>query len=698
MIKNYYHNIFFFLLVSFLLAIYFVGPNNFFFNRVDWLYGSGDLTNAQLSLKYFLNDEWRFPLGKNPNYGLEISNSIIYTDNIPLLALFFKFFKPFLSENFQYFSIWIFVCFFLQLYIGNLLLNSVIKNNFYSSIASLFFLLCPFLLFRISHHFSLGAHWLILYAFHISYFIQSSKKNLHWYFLLFLSLMIHLYFTVIILIIYFCSNLKKILKKEKVIIELFEILKKILFCFFVMYVVGYFESTPINAVSSGYGVFKIDLLSFFDPKLDGQKISWSIFFKDLPGTSFEGFTYIGAANIFLIFLSLIIFLIKKFIIKNYQNNFSIFRYTNISIVIFLLWAITTNVSFMGKDVINLELPKYIFALLSIFSSTGRFAWPVIYLLIFFSLIVIYKNFNRTFSISIILFFLLFQFIDIYPGLSTYSFKNKNIIERKLDPIWKIIDKDYEILRTTYLFNNYGPIFSKTSLKLAKLNNIKTDIILNAAMDRDKAAKVRYELINLIDNGKLKNNTAYIVDNLGHLKQLKYQLINEDYGFFYRDNFWIILPGKKSLMNINDINKFKKIDFDIIKINKKYNLNFKDNFFGFGWSHNSGSKGAWSEGKNSFLLLKIPEITNKDLKLEITFSNYSKNLNKNYSFEIYVNDKFYKKVDILDKNKFKLLLKKQYNNENLFIKFKFNELISPYEIFESPDARKLGILIKSIIVK
>ena len=78
MIKNYYHNIFFFLLVSFLLAIYFVGPNNFFFNKVDWLYGSGDLTNAQLSLKYFLNDEWRFPLGKNPNYGLEISNSIIY--------------------------------------------------------------------------------------------------------------------------------------------------------------------------------------------------------------------------------------------------------------------------------------------------------------------------------------------------------------------------------------------------------------------------------------------------------------------------------------------------------------------------------------------------------------------------------------------------------------------------------------------
>ena len=48
-----------------------------------------------------------------------------------------------------------------------------------------------------------------------------------------------------------------------------------------MYIVGYFESSPINSVSSGYGIFKIDLLSLYDPILDGQLISWSIFLKDL---------------------------------------------------------------------------------------------------------------------------------------------------------------------------------------------------------------------------------------------------------------------------------------------------------------------------------------------------------------------------------------------------------------------------------
>ena len=33
-----------------------------------------------------------------------------------------------------------------------------------------------------------------------------------------------------------------------------------------MFIIGYFESAPINAVSCGYGLFKIDLLSFLDPK------------------------------------------------------------------------------------------------------------------------------------------------------------------------------------------------------------------------------------------------------------------------------------------------------------------------------------------------------------------------------------------------------------------------------------------------
>ena len=51
-----------------------------------------------------------------------------------------------------------------------------------------------------------------------------------------------------------------------------------------------------------------------------------------------------------------------------------------------------------------------------------------------------------------------------------------------------------------------------------------------------------------------------------------------------------------------------------------------------------------------------------------------------------------------KNKLKAVLKyekKFTKNNEIKIDFAFKNPISPYEVFESPDSRKLGILIKSV---
>ena len=117
-----------FFIFSLFFTIYFLGFDNLWFNKTNWLYGAGDLTNAQLSWQYFKNDIWRFPIGRNPNYGLEIANSIVFTDNIPLLAIFFKILNPIIYEKFQYFGLWIFLCFFLQLTIGYNLVKKISQN------------------------------------------------------------------------------------------------------------------------------------------------------------------------------------------------------------------------------------------------------------------------------------------------------------------------------------------------------------------------------------------------------------------------------------------------------------------------------------------------------------------------------------------------------------------------------------------
>ena len=47
--KLHINNYLLFFFISFIFTVYFVGLNNFWFTKVDWLYGSGDYTNSQLS-------------------------------------------------------------------------------------------------------------------------------------------------------------------------------------------------------------------------------------------------------------------------------------------------------------------------------------------------------------------------------------------------------------------------------------------------------------------------------------------------------------------------------------------------------------------------------------------------------------------------------------------------------------------------
>ena len=97
---------FLFLFISFIFLVAVIGIDNINFQNTGWLYKGNDSTTIQLGWYFFLNDDWRFPLGSNPNYGEELGSSIVFSDSIPILALFFKLFKSFIPGNFQYFSFW----------------------------------------------------------------------------------------------------------------------------------------------------------------------------------------------------------------------------------------------------------------------------------------------------------------------------------------------------------------------------------------------------------------------------------------------------------------------------------------------------------------------------------------------------------------------------------------------------------------
>ena len=692
------------LVTAFVFSSLLLGFGNLSFTNTDWILGSGDKTNAHIAWTFFRNDFWHFPIGKNPNYGLDIANSIIFTDSIPILAFFFKIFSFVLPENFQYFSFWVFLCFFLQLYFSYLLIYFFTKNIKFSLLCSFLFILLPFYLFRLDHHPSLGAHWLLLMAFYINIRVSKERKKFYWFGIILTSVLIHLYFTAMLMIIYSIFSIREILVEKKLKKKIFEFLLLLISVFLLMFVVGYFESTPINSISTGYGKYKADFLSIIDPAFHSG-IGWSFFIKDPWSSHLEGFNYIGLGNIGILLFILII-LIKKISKKNmFQTIRNNFDYLFL-LVIFSLWAFTTNFSIAGVDIFNIPINnKYLYGALSIFAASGRFLWPPIYLLMIFSLVHIFRYFKDNKKYYVIIIIIIIQLIDIYPKINS-NFIEKNTIKltkpKFTDNIWKIISKDYDKLRTTYLYNNYGPIFGQLSYFIYGKNIKATDIILNASMSRVSAAQARYDLIDLFKNGLVLEDTAYIVDNIGHLKHLKYIFTNSNVGFFYRNNLWIMLPNRKSTMTKEDVDSINKVDFNRVVANKTYQLNFsnREEFLGLGWTHNFNKTGVWSEGQVATLMLNLSKLKKNNYLFKANIEKYKLNTNSKYELKIFINNKLKQSLSFSEDDKNKILEFKIGKDEiidSTVIDFRFEGLISPFDMMINPDARKLGMLLKNFSV-
>lgn len=170
----------------------------------------------------------------------------------------------------------------------------------------------------------------------------------------------------------------------------------------------------------------------------------------------------------------------------------------------------------------------------------------------------------------------------------------------------------------------------------------------------------------------------------------------NFGFFYRDEFWIMLPNKRGEMSDDDILKLRKINFEKLSFKKKYKTKFKDNFLGFGWTHNFGKQGVWTEGENAFILFQTPKVEEVK-KMTFEIEPYKSNQNKNFQLQIFLNEKLQKTILLNTKKNTYLIevpLKKNDINIDNVINFRLSGLIAPIDIFESPDARKLGVLLKS----
>ena len=690
-----------FILISLGLTIILFGPENFKFTNINWITYKDTLID-QLAWKFFYNDNWHFPLGKNPNYGIEIGNSIVFTGAVPFLSIILKIFKNFLPNNFQFFSFWIFLCFFLQLLFSYLIVYHFTQNKKYSVISSFFFILSPILFYRIPMHISLVGQWIILASFFAETITKEKIRFYYWISILAISPLIHFYFTLMLSLIYFIIAFDRFLIEKKFLRTLKEISVPFFSLLLVMYLSGYFEISLPDSLGYGYGYYKANILSFFNPAPTAYNFSWSNFIPMIQtsGGEQEGFGYLGLGGIIL-FILLSFNFVKREPLLGFKKN----RPYYLLIIIFFILAISNTINFGSFVLLDTPLPKFLYAPLSIIRASGRFIWPIYYLILIVGLILIYKKNEKKRALLILIIILCIQIIDISSGLKNYINSKVFMRYEKVmfdDPIWNEISKEFQIIRTTYP-NNNSKIFPQMTGILLNGNYKKTDIIELARYDRNKASKYRNKTYENIRKNKLEKNTVFIIDNKNHLRNLKFLLKESNSGFFFRNNLWILIPNYKNKMSKNDMNEFNNIDF--IEIfpgkEKKLYLYDEESIIGFGWTHDLNNVGVWTEGKEANIIFKFRNHERKDYKLKFKIKSAMTNNIDKLNLHIKLDGKLVKKISF-DRfnNKDNKFIDINLKQENLIkelhkVDFIIDNPVSPLSLLESSDGRELGILLESI---
>jgi hypothetical protein len=384
------------------------------FTYTDWLMSGGDLSQHYTGWGLFRNSPWYFPIGLMDTITAPFKESIIYTDSIPLFAVFFKLLpSSILPDSFQYFGLFGFLAYILQGAVGGLIVKRLCGNTLYSVIGSLFFIFSPPMMARIFGHTSLAAHFIILlsvYAGITKNAPRSLKRNiLIWGGLLCLSAGIHLYFVLMTGIFMVFDTLDDYIQTKKIrpLVITWAVTGTLLLV--TMSVLGAFYSRA--DVFASYGEYNSNINAIINP------LGTSSYLKDLPlafESQYEGFAYLGLGMILALIILGVLYSKKITEIKTALADRSRYRKVKLTaglLLVFFLFALSSVITINNHVVLKYYLPL-VNTLFRIFRSTGRMMWPVIYSIMGIALWRIKKEYKPRNALVVLLMLAVIQYCDL----------------------------------------------------------------------------------------------------------------------------------------------------------------------------------------------------------------------------------------------------------------------------------------------
>lgn len=550
------------LAISLLASLLILGTSPLKTGNINWLFIiNPDPLTHYLGWAFYRQSDWSFPIGLNPEYGLEISSSIVFSDSIPLFAIFFKLFKPLLPETFQYFGIWYLFCIILQGYFGWKITALISKDPWVKIFGLLLAIFSPPMLSRIGLHAALVGHFLILAAFYLIFRSNKRRLNLYWSLLLATGALVQFYLFAMLFALWMASKLDNIFISKTILARKFMpiLIGTVSFILLILWQAGYFAVSASSANEFGFGLYRMNLLSLLDPRNNYADSSWSYLLPTLPEPnslysnsktrlsegSHEGFNFLGLGAIGLIPFTLF-GAIKQFSFCKQQVSENFFLF----IFLLLLWifALSNNVS-IGALNFHYEIPTQLMSLLSIFRCSGRMFWPVFYSIIFIQIAIVVRAYPAKVARFILGICCLLQLADTSSGW--IALKTRLNYDSKVSPtnlftnqFWNNAATHYKTIRVQPVVNGQFQARWEHLAPFAAQKCLGTNAVYLARIDQIKLNDSNITFERNLQNRELNQTTLYVLDDSKVLPALLN--INRDEDLLAKiDNFVVLAPGWKA---------------------------------------------------------------------------------------------------------------------------------------------------------
>ena len=382
------------LIVSIVYIVLTYSPGFLSGNGAYWDVQVDDVGTYITGLRFYIRDQWRFPLFYTQLLHYPDGANIIFTDSLPLLAIAAKVIFKTTGAEWNYFGHWFIfsnICFGLSIIF---FLDSLKVRSVWLSLIALLFGFAIFPYISRTFHIALSSHFLLILALSFYYRLLDPDRRKGYLtgflILMVVCLLVHFYLFVITFLIAAAAISTMYLRKRmsvKDILRYGTIAAVVLFC--VMYCSGYISLDKSQSYATMSGGWKASM-NILSPALPIHSLFFgNPSFDDPTGYQFtEGNNYLGVS----VFVLLFFVLIRSH--KTVKRGIAEHPILALLCLGLFFYSLSYKIYFGSHLIFEVPLIPGVETIYKTLKATARFFWPSVYLLTLLPVVVAWKTTSK----------------------------------------------------------------------------------------------------------------------------------------------------------------------------------------------------------------------------------------------------------------------------------------------------------------